>query len=562
MDTLASLLLAKFARSADAPAMHYEAPEGWQVQTWRQAEAHVASTAEALRALGVGPGDRVAILGSPHPRWLEVDFATLCLGAIAVGIYPTLLPDAVRYQLNHCGAKVLLVESAADLERLADALRDCPSLAHARTWDLAPHAVDLEAFRARARAVKPDDAAAIFYTSGTTGVPKGAVVTHKAMVAVCRASLGPIPLAPGERSILFLPLAHSLQRTVAYRGLLEEVTAYFCVSIDRFAGILPRARPSVIATVPRMLEKIKAGVDARVAQETPVRRRIFDVALAAGLARSRWLEAHPGSAAGAVPWALRSRFAVADRLVFRKVRARFGGELRLLAVGGARLDPTVARFFHAMGIDVCEGWGLSETCAPATLNSPSDFRFGTVGKPLAGVELRLEPDGEVLVRGPGLFSGYWDDPAATSEAFTSDGFFRTGDIGSLEEGYLRIIDRKKELIVTSGGKNIPPVNIEKRLEGGVVGQAVVIGSERPYLVALLAPDPDHPHGLDKAGLRAAGEARVGQANAGLAPFEQIKAFAWLPAPLSVENGMLTPTMKIKRRIVSETYRDVIAALYR
>ena len=560
METLASLLLDKFARAADAPAMHYEGAQGWQVQSWRQAEAHVSSTAEALRALGVGPKDRIAILGSPHPRWLEVDFAALCLGAIAVGIYPTLLPEAVRYQLNHCGAKVLLVEFAADLERLADVLCDCPALAHARTWDLPPHEVNLAAFRERALAVKPEDAAAIFYTSGTTGDPKGAVVTHKAMVAVCRASQGPIPLAPGERSILFLPLAHSLQRTVAYRGLLEEVTAYFCPSIDRFAGILPRARPSVIATVPRMLEKIKAGIEARVAQESPVRRRIFAAALAAGLQRSRWLEAHPGE--GAVPWPLRSTFAMADKLVFRNVRARLGGELRLLAVGGARLDPTVARFFHAMGIDVCEGWGLSETCAPATLNSPADFRFGTVGKPMAGVELRLEPDGEVLVRGPGLFSGYWDDPAATTAAFTSDGFFRTGDIGCLEDGFLRIIDRKKELIVTSGGKNIPPVNIEKRLEGGIVGQAVVIGSERPYLVALLAPDPDHPHGLDAAGLHAVGEARVREANAALAPFEQIKAFAWLPEPLSVENGMLTPTMKIKRRIVSETYREQIEGLYR
>jgi long-chain acyl-CoA synthetase len=559
MDTLASVLVDKFTRSADATAMHYEehgaAGAVWTSQTWREAEARVASTAEALRALGVGRGDRVAILGNTHPRWLEADFATLCVGGVSVGIYPTLRPEAVRYQLGHSGAKVLLVESKADMDRLADALEDLPELA-VRQWDLPTQPVDLAAFRARARAVRPEEPCAIFYTSGTTGDPKGAVITHAAMMSVCRASLEPMPMYAGERSIVFLPLAHSLQRMVAYRGLLEDVSAHFCPSIERMTEVLPLARPSVIATVPRMLEKIKAGIEARVAKSSPLRQRLFAAAVGVGLDRSRALEdKRPVPRFTAWKWAL------ADRFVFRKVRANFGGNLRLFAVGGARLDAGVGRFFHAMGIAVCEAWGLSETCAPATLNSPNDFRFGTVGKPLAGTEIKLEADGEVLVRGPGLFSGYWNDPVATANAFTEDGYFRTGDIGELVDGYLKIVDRKKELLVTSGGKNIPPVNIEKRLEGGIVGQAVVIGSERPYLVALFAPDPDHAQGLDRAALQAAGEARVKEANASLAPFEQIKRFAWLPAPLSVDNGMLTPTLKLKRRMINEAYQDVIDGLY-
>lgn len=553
MTTLASMLLDKYARAGSAPGLYWREGATWRSSTWAECEHEVAATAEALRALGVGKGDRVAILGNPHPRWLVADFATLCLGAVTVGIYPTLRPDAVRYQLAHSGAKVLLVESPADLERLSLAIRDCPDLRHARTWDLPLPPVSLATFRERARAVRPEDPCAIFYTSGTTGDPKGAVVSHGAMAAVCAASRTAVPLEPGDRSMVFLPLAHSLQRMAAYRSLLEEITAYFCPSLDQFQEVLRIARPSVLATVPRMLEKIKAAAEAAVAQRPPVSRRIFAWAMEVGRERSRRLETRQP-----IPEALAWKYAVADRVVFRKVRARFGGSLRLFVVGGARLDPEVARFFHAMGVDVCEAWGLTETCAPATMNAPSDFRFGTVGKPLADTEIRLDDDGEVLVKGPGLFSGYWNDPEATAAAFTLDGWFRTGDVGRIDDGFLRIVDRKKEILVTSSGKNVPPVNIEKRLEGGGVAHAVVVGDGRPYLVALLAPDPEHP----VADPLALAEARVREANAGLAPFEQVKKWAWLPAPLTVESGLLTPTLKLKRRAIDAAYRDVIEGLYR
>jgi long-chain acyl-CoA synthetase len=560
MSTLATLLLEKFARSGPDVAIHFRHGGTWQSQTWREGEARVAATAAMLSDLGVGPGDRVAILGTPHPAWLQTDYATICLGAVGVGIYPTLRPDAVAYQLRHSGAKVLVLESEKERARLAEVLPTCPDLRHVVTWEqppfteATPPAADLDAFRARARAVKPEDPCAIFYTSGTTGDPKGAVVTHGAMLATCIASKEAVPLEPGDRSIVFLPLAHSLQRMSAYRALLEDIEAYFCADIAQFPETLTLARPSVLASVPRMLEKIKASAEAAVAKQRPLAQRIFARALAVGKERSRLIEAKQR-----VPLRVELAWRVADRLVYARVRERFGGELRLFAVGGARLDPEVARFFHAMGIAVCEGWGLTETCAPATFNRPDDFRFGTVGKPLPGMEVRLDDDGEILIRGPGLFSGYWRDPDATNGALTPDGWFRTGDIGRFEDGFLSIVDRKKEILVTSGGKNIPPVNIEKKLEGGAIGQAVVIGNDRPYLVALFAPEPDQP--LSPADQQALGEARVREANATLASFEQIKKFRWLPAPLTVESGLLTPTLKLKRRVIDTTYKALIDDMY-
>ena len=552
MSTIPALLLARadlypnriFARAKDERGQ-------WAGVTGKECLAQVASTAAQLSAMGVVRGDRVGILGNPHPRWTECDFATVCLGAITVGIYPTLTADAVAYQLRHAGVKVLLVEDAGQLERLATVLP--PNVLHARVWELPRAEVDLPAFRARAEAVSAADVCAIIYTSGTTGNPKGAVITHGAVTAVCRASQAAVPMEPGDRSLIFLPLAHSLQRIAVYRGLMEDAEAYFCSKLTDLPEVLQVARPQILASVPRMLEKIKSGAEAAVVKRGKVAASLFAWAMGVGLERSACIEHGKSLSAG-----LRVRYAIADRLIFGKVRQRMGGAIRTLACGGARLDPSVARFFHATGIDVLEAWGLTETCAPATLNRPGNFKFGTVGQALNGVEIKLDADGEVLVRGPGLFSGYWEDPAASAAAFTEDGFFRSGDIGEVDaDGFLKIVDRKKEILVTAGGKKIPPVNIEKKLEGGAIGQAVVIGDDRAYLVALLAPDPEQPC-EDRESYA---KARVAAANAELATFEQIKRWAWLPSPLSVEDGLLTPTMKLKRKPIAAAYAELIEGMY-
>jgi len=555
MPTIPQLFLDRVARAPDATAMHVRAGEAWGSRTWRESEAAVARTAAALAALGVGKGDRVAILGDPDPHWLESDFATLSLGGVTVGIYPTLTPEAVGWQLRHSRARVLLVQDPGRLSQLAGHI---PDGTVALRWDFADEAppADLAAFRARAAEVRPEDLCTLIYTSGTTGNPKGAAITHGAFHAVCVASVAALPLPPGARSIVYLPLAHSLQRMAAYRALLEDIEAWWCPTLDGMPALIPVARPHVILAVPRVLEKMKARIEAGIAEQPARRQRIVGWAFEVGRRVS------DASERGApVPALLALQHALAERLVLRTVRGRLGGSLEILAVGGAALNPEVARFFHALGIGVIEGWGLTETCAPATQNRRDDFRFGTVGKPLAGTELRLEADGEVLVRQPGMFAGYWEDPVATAAAFTEDGWFRTGDIGQIDaDGFLRIIDRKKEILVTAGGKNIPPVNIEKRLEGGLVGQAVVIGDARPYLVALFAPDPERSG--TPAERDAAAAARVAEVNAGLASFEQVKRWAWLGEPLTVENGCLTPTMKLKRRVIAERHRELIDELYR
>lgn len=556
MAGIPQLFLDRAERTPDAPGNHFRDGDAWRTQTWAEMLDRVARTTEALAALGVGPGDRVAILGHPHPAWTECDLATLSLGGITVGLYPTLLPEGVAWVLRHSGARVLLVESEAELDRLRPALAGLPALAHARGWDLAGGGPppDLAAFRARVAQVGEDDIATLIYTSGTTGDPKGAVLTHAAFRAVCLASRPAVPLPPGARSVVYLPLAHSLQRMAVYRGLLEDVQAWWCASPDALQATLPVARPHLLLAVPRVLEKLKARIEATVAQRPPVSRRLFAAALATGLERLAHLERGEP-----VPWRVETAFRVARRVVFARVLERLGGAMETLVVGGAALSPDVARFFAAMGLTVLEGWGLTETCAPATANRPDRWRFGTVGPPMEGVELRLDVDGEVLVRGPGLFRGYWDDPTATAAAFTDDGWFRTGDIGVLDDGFLRIVDRKKELLVTAGGKNVAPVPLEKALEGGGVGQAVVVGSERPYLVALLAPDPDHPLGAAERE-RVAAE-RVAALNAGRPSFEQVKRWAWLDAPLTVEDGSLTPTLKLKRRVILDRHRALVDRLY-
>ncbi len=557
-DTLPKLFLDRVRRAPDVAGLHDLEAGAWRSCTWADAEREVASALAGLWRDGVGPGDRVAILGNPHPAWMTADLATLAAGAVTVGVYPTLLPDSVRYILDHAGCKLLLVESDAELARLGcvdGRVGDVP----ARTWDPGGVAVraavtsaQVAALRAAVDAVDPSSLCTLIYTSGTTGEPKGAMITHQAMLAVCLATREVMPLDGPQRSIVYLPLAHSLQRMAVYRAFMDDIEAWWCPRIEDLPATIAVARPTVLVAVPRVLEKMQARIEGTVAKQSGTVQRLFRWAVLCGRRR----EARVGRPSRLERW----EEAVAERLVLRKVRDRLGG-IRQVGVGGAALNVETARFFQAVGIEVLEAWGLTETCAPATLNRPGKAKLGTVGTPLAGVELKLLDDGEVLVRGPGLFSGYWRDEDATRRAMV-DGWFCTGDIGQLDaDGYLSIIDRKKELIVTAGGKNVAPVPIERKLERGGdgepgVGQAIVIGSERPYLVALLAADPDSP----PADPDAFAAARVAAVNAGLPSFERIKAWAWVP-PLTVENGLLTPTLKPRRRFVLQAHAALIDQLY-
>ncbi len=593
MQTIPALTLDRFQKSADAvifyaqrsqvwpgtepPGPAVPAPEGWVGFTGRASHAQLAGLARTLDALGAGRGGTLAILADTSPMWAACDLANLCLGGVTVGVYPNLLGPDVAYQLRHSEARVLVVQDRAQYDKIAPHLGELPELRAVVSMEpgapcpqLLPGEPDLAFLAARAAEVQLDDTVTLIYTSGTTGHPKGVILTHRVIMDTIRIVHKVFAMNPGDRGLIFLPFAHILQRYALYQGLAFGAEGWYCPTLQDMPKVLPQARPHAMATVPRFLEKVKAGAEARAAERGPRASKILGWAVGVGKAHAAALRE------GYVPLGLRLQHALADRLILSKIRARLGGSLRHIVSGGAALNPDVNAWWEGLGIKVREVWGLTECCGPATLVRLDEWRPGTVGRPLPEVEVRLDADGEVQIRGPNLFRGYYRDPDATAAAMTPDGFFRTGDIGRIDaDGFLKIVDRKKEILVTAGGKNIPPVNIEKKLEGGLLGQAVVIGNDRPYLVALLAPDPDvlaataRERGWegDYAALArrpevyAAFQARVEEVNRGLASFETIKRFAVLPAPLTPETGELTPTLKLKRRVISERYATEIEALY-
>ena len=416
-----------------------------------------------------------------------------------------------------------------------------------------------------------DDLATILYTSGTTGVPKGVQLDHGNILAVLASAMDEFSteLSRLRRNLSFLPLAHALERLGGhFLPLTLGRTVCHARSLETVAEDFRVVRPHFVVAVPRVFEKIHARVMAGVAAASPLRRRMFHWCLDTGLACSRREEA-----GRPVPWSLRARRSIADRLVFHRLRAALGGEVVLLVSGGAPLAADVARFFHAAGVLVCEGWGATETAAPSTFNTPRAYRFGSVGRPLPGVEVEVDSDGELLVRGPNVFRGYWRQPELDAEVFDDRGFWRTGDIGRIDDdGFVWITDRKKELIVTSGGKNIAPQRLETFLkERPGISNAMVVGDRRSYVVALVT--------LDREALRAsspeladapAGDARLADliaaeveaVNARLARFESIKRFAVVEPDFSVDGGELTVTLKLKRRVIADLHADTIEDLYR
>jgi len=559
------------------------APEGWRHLSLGQALASIAGLVVRLRALGVGRGSRVAILAETSHAWCALDLAILSLGGVTVGIYPTLTGKDVAWQLRHCGAELLVVDDDRRYAPVAPFLDELVDLRHVFAMKpdqsvppLAPGRPDEALLRQQIAAVGPDDVATVVYTSGTTGEPKGVVLTHGHFLANILGTRQHWPLPPAQRSIVFLPLAHSLQRFATYRGLVEDISGWFSPSIDALPDVIAASSPTILVTVPRMLEKIRAKAQARAASRGAVPSALMRWAELVGVAAY-----HHRVRGTAPPQRLALQARIADRLVARRVREGLGGALHTVISGGAAISPEVALWFEAMGIAVRQGWGLTETCAPASFETDTDFRLGTVGRPLPDTDIRIADDGEILVRGPGVFDGYLDNPDATAEAFALDPdggapWFRTGDLGSIDaDGYLSITGRKKALIVTAGGKNIAPAPLEKGLEGGVIGQALVVGDERPYLVALLTLDEEALAARARAGGWPGGPedwrqrpevddevaARVDALNATLPRFSTIKRFSVLPRPWTVDAGELTPTLKLKRRVVAARYADDVDALY-
>ncbi|WP_187368969.1 AMP-dependent synthetase/ligase [Baekduia soli] len=581
--TVGAMVLSATARHHGA-ALRRRTADGWSDVSFAELGETARGIARGLIALGVRPGDPVAILSSTRAEWTMADCGGHCAGATVVPIYPTNSAEECRYVLEHSGAHVLLCEDATQLAKIAEVRDRLPELEHVVTFDDAGELslaglrelgadVDPGAVEAAVAAVGPDDVATIVYTSGTTGPPKGCRTTHRNCIATVRMYEEQIDFGDDVVIFMFLPLAHSLARMAQLVALDIGATLAFWRGDARLVlEDVADSRPTHLPSVPRVFEKIHAKALAAAQDGDPVRRLLFGWAVGTGreVARRR----RTGRSLGLI---LAAQHKVADRLVLSRVRDLFGGRLQLALTGAAPIAVEVLEFFDACGLRVLEGYGMTETTAAGTLNTIGATRFGTVGRPLPGTEVTLLEDGEILMKGPHVFAGYHRDEAATGEVFTDDGRLRSGDLGEIDaDGFVRVTGRKKDLIITSSGKNISPTNLESALcEGRWISQAVVFGDNRPYVVAMLTLDPDEVAALaHRAGVapdlatmaadRRVHEivaAEVDAVNAQFARIEQIKRFVILDHELTQAAGELTPTLKVRRNVIYERYADVFAGLY-
>ena len=595
--TVASTLIGIFL---DAVAKHRRPDQfmrrvgdHWESISAEKALHDVASLAMGLRELGIEPGDRVAILSENRYEWAVTDLAVLGLGAVTVTIYPTLTAPQIRVLLQNCEAEVLVASTAAQFEkaRAAAAGIGCvralvsmdplPPGAAEREHDFAAvvergaarHRSQPDAFVITARAVHPDDLATIIYTSGTTGEPKGAMLTHRNIASNVEASLQVLQYQAADRYLSFLPLCHIFERMAGFYAILAcGAGIAYAQSTETVGADAAEVRPSIMCGVPRFYEKVQARVMATAAAKSPLARALFQWGLGLGLERARAHYARTELSLGT-----RLKLSIADRLVMAKVRARMGGRLRFCVSGSAPLAPAVIEFFYAIGIPVVEGYGLTETSPVIAVNPLGREKPGTVGPPIPGVQVRIGEHGEILTKGPHVMRGYYRDDAATQEA-VKDGWFHTGDIGHLDaDGYLVITDRLKDLLVLAAGKKVAPQPIEAQLKTSRwVGEAVLVGDRRPYVICVIVPDDaaleaeakargwSHDSRralLERPEVVALYQAEVDRVNAELAPYQQIKRFLLLDRELSQEAGELTPTLKVRRKVVVERCAAAIDEVY-
>ena len=541
------------AQGWTTPAYLEEQADGWREVSWQEAGERVEALARALLARGVRKGDAVAVLSRTRLEWVLLDWAIMSIGAVVVGLYPTNTASECAYILGHSDAVLAFTEDEAQREKLASVRSQLPKLREIVGFDeLAGFTGDGD----EPEDVHEDDLATLIYTSGTTGPPKGCMLSHKNLTTAAMRVRTHIE-GTSDTVLLFLPMAHSFARichqSAAYRG----ATLALCADATRVPEALARVRPTILPAVPRVYEKVHANALGEIERAGGAKRAIGRWALRVGSRASALRRS-----GRPVPALLGAQLALADALVFSKVRARLGGRLRLGVSGAAPLGVDVLEFFHSLNMLVIEGYGLTETSSSLSVNDPDDYRFGTVGHAVEGCDVRLDADGEILVRSDTIFSGYYKDPEATAAAFTDDGWFRTGDVGELDEdGWLKITDRKKDLIITAGGKNIAPQNLENALKASrFVSQALIVGDRRPYVTALITLDPTEidPSGLETEALV---QGIVDEVNRDRVRVEQIKRFAILPRDFSQEEGELTPTLKLRRKIVHEHFAAEIEKLY-
>jgi long-chain acyl-CoA synthetase len=548
------------------PAYLEELPGGWREVSWQVAAKRVEALADGLLARGIRRGDAVAVIARTRLEWVLLDWAVTRIGAVVVGIYPTSTAKECAYILAHSESVLAFAEDDAQRAKLASVQDETPALREIVRFDqLAAlegegraHAADHpDALDAAEREIQEDDLGTLIYTSGTTGPPKACMLTHRNLVTAAIRVQSNIN-GDDDVILLFLPLAHTFGRLAHQAAAYHGATVALCAEATRVGEAMAAVHPTVLPAVPRIYEKIHAGVLDQIESAGGAKRAIGRWALDVGAHASRLrLAGRP------VPPPLRLEELVADKLVFAKVKQKLGGRLRVGVSGAAPLGVNVLEFFHSLGLLVIEGYGLTETGSSLSVNDPEDFRFGTVGRAVEGTEVKLDEDGEILVRSETVFVGYFKDPEATAAAFTEDGFFRTGDVGELDEdGFLKITDRKKDLIITAGGKNIAPQNLENALKASrFVSQALVVGDRRPYITALITLDHTEVDAFGRDPQELVQEI-VDAVNRDRVRVEQIKRFTILPRDFTQEDGEVTPTLKLRRKIVHEHFAREIEDLYR
>lgn len=578
-ETIAHRILTTGAERGTAAAYAVRDGDRWTTTSWAEYASRVRDAAKGMIALGVEPGMSVCILGTNQPEWVVFDVAAMAVGAVPAGIYPTNTPEECAYVIDHSESPVVLVQNLEQLDKILVKRSQLPGLRHivlmgadvtdaggVMTWDefvasgreIADGDVD-----ARMNALGPRDGATLLYTSGTTGPPKAVVLPHEALAYMATTLIDIIPVGPEDRVISYLPLSHIAEQVVSLlTPAISGHVVHYEKDIRRLAETIKEIRPTAFFAVPRVWEKFYSGVNEAVGTATGVKKAIAQRAFAVG--REHTDAINRGETPGG--W-LGLQYGLFDKLVYSKAKEAMGlDQARFLFSAAAPLSPAIAEFFAGLGMQILNVYGESECTGLCSFNRPAKNRLGSVGPALPEVELKIAEDGEILTRGPNNFLGYLKNPEATSEALSEDGFLHTGDVGYIDDdGFLFITDRKKDIIITAGGENVTPSLIEVELKRNpIIGDAVVIGDQRPYLTVLISLDAEavEEMDLDADTVDAEVQAAIDETNKGLARVRQVKKFTVLAEPLSIERGELTPTLKVKRKVVRDHFAAEIDAMYK
>ena len=586
--TIAELFTDSVAKYPDNNFLNFKRDGRWQSIGATEMIERIENCALGLYSLGLRKGDRAAILAPNSPEWTIADGACQFAGIVDVPIYTTLAPESARYILRDSGARVLFLQDSSWYEGIKDAISSSSaieriiyfqgendgdrSITFERLIALGGETKDSRINELRS-AVSPDDVATLIYTSGTTGEPKGVILTHNCIISNVIDCGDKYDFSVHDISLSVLPLSHIFERSAMYMYIYHGMSVHYAESVEKVPENLAEVRPTILIGVPRIFEKVYAKAKLKSSEAGGVKEKIFDWAIDVAKKYALRIEKNE-----AIPLGLKLSHAIADKLVYTKLREFFGGRLRACLTGGAALSDDIYLIFHGAGVPILQGYGLTETSPVLTSNNPESSRLGSVGKPIRNVQVRIAEDGEIEVKGPCVMRGYYNKPEATRDAFTEDGWFRTGDIGHLDEdGFLFVTDRKKELFKTSGGKYLAPAPIEQMIRASrFVNQVVLVGNERKYASALIVPNFEMLDSYAKhKGLAPMTRAefcedpriidlmerQVDSATQGLARFESVKKIALLENEFTVEGGEMTPTMKIKRRIIDQKYKDLIDRLY-